>query len=218
MNQRLSDLSAMMHLEPAEEVGCTRVASSSAETKVVKNTPYFVSHAILPNGKNISLLKTLLTSACERNCYYCPFRVGRDFRRATLRPDEMARAFMALHRSGIVEGIFLSSGIAGGSIYTQDKLLATAEILRFNQNFRGYIHLKLMPGAEKAQVERAMQLADRLSLNLEAPNAARWVRLSRTFHLFLSFVSIAYTRLHSYCVTMGFPWGSCHLPRRVIYR
>jgi predicted DNA-binding helix-hairpin-helix protein len=35
-----------------------------------------------------------------------------------------------------------------------------------------------MPGAEQAQVERAMQLADRVSVNLEAPNTARLASLA----------------------------------------
>jgi predicted DNA-binding helix-hairpin-helix protein len=35
-----------------------------------------------------------------------------------------------------------------------------------------------MPGAEKAQVERAMLLADRVSINLEAPNTERLSRLA----------------------------------------
>ena len=45
-------------------------------------------------------------------------------------------------------------------------------------DFQGYIHLKIMPGADKAQVERVMQLADRVSLNLEAPNTERLARLA----------------------------------------
>ena len=44
--------------------------------------------------------------------------------------------------------------------------------------FRGYVHLKIMPGAEKGQVERAMQLANRLSVNLEAPNDSRLHKLA----------------------------------------
>jgi predicted DNA-binding helix-hairpin-helix protein len=40
------------------------------------------------------------------------------------------------------------------------------------------LHLKLMPGAQKAQVERSMQLADRVSVNLEAPNTQRLERLA----------------------------------------
>ena len=168
---RLKLLTDQMHLEPAED------------QKPVCFTPKqqretFVHPAKLPNGKNIKLLKTLLTSACERDCYYCPFRSGRDFRRATFKPDEFASLFMNLHRAEAAEGIFLSSGVAGGGVRTQDKLLDTADILRNKLGFRGYIHLKVMPGAEKSQVERAMQLADRISVNLEAPNSERLTRLA----------------------------------------
>lgn len=160
-----------MTLEPAEDGECPKL--SPRQQKALN-----ISDAVMPNGKRITLLKTLLTSACERNCFYCPFRAGRDFHRATLRPEEMAQAFMSLYRAGIVRGLFLSSGVAGGSIRTQDMLLATAEILRHKHQFKGYLHLKLMPGAEQAQVERAMQLSDRVSLNLEAPNVQRLERLA----------------------------------------
>jgi len=168
---RLKLLTDQMHLEPAED------------QKPVCFTPKqqretFVHPAKLPNGQNIKLLKTLLTSACERDCYYCPFRSGRDFRRATFKPEEFASLFINLHHAGAAEGIFLSSGVAGGGVRTQDKLLDTADILRHKLGFRGYIHLKIMPGAEKAQVERAMQLADRVSVNLEAPNTERLARLA----------------------------------------
>jgi len=168
---RLKLLTAQMHLEPAEDAkpGCF-TPKQQRET--------FVHPAKLPNGQNIKLLKTLLTSACERDCYYCPFRAGRDFRRATFKAEEFASLFMNLRNVGAAEGIFLSSGIAGGGIRTQDKLIDTADILRHKLGFRGYIHLKIMPGAEKSQVERAMQLADRLSVNLEAPNTERLKRLA----------------------------------------
>jgi predicted DNA-binding helix-hairpin-helix protein len=164
--ERLKNLSAQMTLEPEGEATCPDLPE-------FKKSDFTVSHAQLPNGKQISLLKTLLTSACERNCYYCPFRSGRDFRRATLQPAEMARAFDAIYRGGVVEGLFLSSGIIQGGITTQDKLIDTAAILRRKYHYRGYLHLKLMPGAEKAQVEQAMRLADRVSVNLEAPNSHR---------------------------------------------
>ncbi len=164
-------LTSQMRLEPAEDVGCPRRSNP-------KQDSIDVYDAQLPNGKTIRLLKTLLTSACENQCNYCPFRSGRDFRRGTLKPDEMAQVFDAVHRAGIVKGIFLSSGIAGGGIRTQDGIIATAEILRKKYNFQGYIHLKLMPGSERAQVERTMRLANRVSLNLEAPNTLRLRRLA----------------------------------------
>lgn len=163
---RLGFLSAEMDIEPAEDACCFKL--NFRQQSAINIYP-----AVTPNGKRIKLLKTLLTSACERNCNYCPFRAGRDYRRATLSPDEMARLFVSMYRSSLVEGLFLSSGIAGGSLLTLDKIIATADLLRNRYQFKGYLHLKLMPGAEKAQVERVMQLADRVSLNLEAPNTER---------------------------------------------
>jgi len=132
-----------------------------------------IHNAVMPGGKRIALLKTMLTSACERDCAYCAFRQGRDFRRATFTPDELAQLFMRLHGKSIAEGLFLSSGIAGGGPRVQDRLIATAELLRHHYGFRGYIHLKIMPGAEREQVLAAMRLANRVSVNLEAPNTER---------------------------------------------
>lgn len=129
-------------------------------------------------GKRVPLLKTLLTSACERDCYYCPFRAGRNFRRATFKPEEMARVFTQMNQANIASGLFLSSGIIGGGVRTQDKLLDTADILRRKLNFVGYLHLKLMPGLERDQLLRAMELADRVSINLEAPNTERLQKLA----------------------------------------
>ena len=172
----LSLLSGQMELEHAEE-------SRSESAKPACFTPKeqraaFVHPAQLPNGKQIKLLKTLLSSACERDCYYCPFRAGRDFRRASFKPQEFAELFMKLHQSNAAQGIFLSSGIAAGGANTQNKILDTAEILRNKLGFRGYLHLKIMPGAEKGQVERLMQLANRVSINLEAPNTERLAKLA----------------------------------------
>jgi predicted DNA-binding helix-hairpin-helix protein len=126
-----------------------------------------------PGGRRFPLLKAMLTTACERDCHYCAFRAGRKMRRETFKPEEMASAFDELHRKGLVQGLFLSTGILRGGANTQNKLLDTAEILRTRIGYRGYLHLKIMPGVEIGQVERAMQLANRVSINLEAPNAGR---------------------------------------------
>jgi predicted DNA-binding helix-hairpin-helix protein len=58
-------------------------------------------------------------------------------------------------------------GFAWGA-NTQDKILDTAEIRRNKLGFHGYLHLKIMLGAEKGQVQRLRQLADRVSINLKA--------------------------------------------------
>ncbi len=143
-----------------------------------KKSSLGIHMAAMPGGRRMALLKTMLTSACERNCFYCPFRAGRNYRRATFKPEEMATVFTQIAQAGTANGLFLSSGVAGGGVRTQDRLLDTIDILRRKHRFDGYVHLKLMPGVERDQVRRAMQLSDRVSLNLEAPNTARLQKLA----------------------------------------
>ena len=139
---------------------------------------HHIYQAAAAGGQRVPILKTLLTSVCENNCFYCARRAGRDFKRITFKPEEMADAVVRMHQAGAIRGAFLSSGVAGGGLRTQDRILATAEILRRKLGYHGYIHLKIMPGAEQAQVKQAMLLADRVSINLEAPNTNRLQQLA----------------------------------------
>lgn len=135
-----------------------------------------ISQVSTPQGKK-PILKAMLTTACERNCHYCVFRAGRSkTERVTFTPDEMAKSFQTLEQAGQVQGAFISSGIIRGGVTTQDKLIDTAEIIR--RQYQGYLHLKLMPGAEEDQIYRAMQLADRVSINLEGPTEQRLSQLA----------------------------------------
>ncbi len=157
-----------MHIEPDSVIDCRpTINGHTAERRIP------ISEVVKGSGKKMKILKTMLTTACERNCHYCPFRAGRHTRRATFQPEELARIYSRVHAAGAVEGLFLSSGIIKGGLATQDRLLDTAEILRRKLGYRGYLHLKLMPGLERDQLRRAMQLASRVSINLEAPNPTR---------------------------------------------
>ncbi len=137
-----------------------------------------IAHLSTPRGPK-PVLKSMMTTACERNCNYCVFRAGRaKTKRVTFSPDEMASAFETLENSRQVDGLFLSSGIIKGSVTTQDKIIDAADIIRNKQRYRGYIHLKIMPGIEYDQLYRSMQLADRISINLEAPTSERLAALA----------------------------------------
>ncbi len=129
--------------------------------------------AALPDGKTVRLLKVLLTNVCEKNCYYCGVRAGRDVPRTHFTPEELAAAFDQMHRADLVDGLFLSSGLWGNAGQTMDRMIACVELLRTRYRFSGYIHLKLLPGISAAHVEQAVQWADRVSVNLEAPTAER---------------------------------------------
>jgi predicted DNA-binding helix-hairpin-helix protein len=50
-----------------------------------------------------------------------------------------------------------------------DGLIEALELLRERHRFGGYVHVKLVAGAQTAQIERLTALATRVSLNLEAP-------------------------------------------------
>lgn len=134
--------------------------------------------AVMPDGKKVALLKVLQTNVCDNDCYYCATRRSNDVRRIAFSPNELARAFEELALRGRVQGLFLSSGVAGSPTRSMDRMLATAELVRRKQGFRGYIHLKILPGASRAHVEQAMLLADRVSVNLEAPGPDRLARIA----------------------------------------
>ena len=135
---------------------------------------------VTAGNRKMPVLKGMTTTACERDCLYCPFRAGRTaMRRVTPTPDDYAQGFLALYKAGAVEGLFLSSGVIRGGVHSQDSIIDTATILREKYGFRGYMHLKIMPGAERDQVQRTMELADRVSVNLsEAPSADRLAKIA----------------------------------------
>ena len=153
------------------------LADTGAPSSRVPNVSNSVATVAGAGGRRVPLLRILQTSACEKNCYYCPFRAGRRMRRATLTPDDLAAAFGQMIQKRLVEGLFLSSGIIG-TVRTMDRMLETVELVRHKVGWRGYVHLKILPNAEEAQIERAAQLADRLSVNLEAPNEQRLAKLA----------------------------------------
>ncbi|KAF0182210.1 MAG: radical SAM protein [Nitrospirae bacterium] len=132
----------------------------------------------LPQGGYSILLKTLLSNACAHDCKYCPLRAETNVRRCTLQPEEVARIFLEYVRARKVFGLFLSSGVIGTPDCTMDRLNAVARLLRYKYKFRGYIHLKIIPGASDAAIEDSISLASAVSLNIETPGQQHFRALS----------------------------------------
>ena len=133
----------------------------------------------LQNGGRSLLFKTLVSNACTNDCKYCPLRAGQDtVRRCTLSPEEIVSAFLPYWRSGQVVGIFLTSGVCGNPDAAMARMLTTAEILRRRERFRGVLHLKIIPGASDAAIERALALASGVSLNIETAGAEHFAKLT----------------------------------------
>ena len=120
-------------------------------------------------GRKARLLRILMTNACSFNCHYCPMRRDRSMPRTLLKPEELVRIFLEARRRGWCEGLFLTTGIPARPTRVMDDLIRVLELLRERHRFEGYIHVKILAGAEQAQVERITSLATRVSVNLEAP-------------------------------------------------
>ncbi len=132
----------------------------------------------LPNGGTSVLFKTLVSNVCSNDCKYCPLRANQDVRRCTLNEEETVNTFLDYHKRGEVFGLFLSSGVLGTPDATMERLNRIAKILRYRRNYRGYIHLKVIPGASANAIEEAVKLSSAVSLNIETPGAKYLAKLS----------------------------------------
>jgi len=132
----------------------------------------WVYPASLPRGGRSIMLKTLLSSTCVNDCRYCPLRRDQDVRRCTLTPDEVAKAFLEYVQRRNVFGLFLTSGVVRDADTTMDRMIAVARLLRYRHGYRGFLHLKIIPGASDAAIETALGLASAVSLNVEVPKGA----------------------------------------------
>ncbi len=121
------------------------------------------------SGRETRLLRILMTNACSYNCHYCPMRRDRNLPRTLLKPEELVRIFLGALQRGWVDGLFVTTGIPSNPVKVMDDLITALELLRERHRFPGYIHVKLVAGAQAAQIERLTALASRVSVNLEAP-------------------------------------------------
>jgi len=120
-------------------------------------------------GKCVPLLKTLLSNSCKNECAYCTFRAGRNSQRMMWEPKKLAEVTMHLWRERKICGLFLSSSVFQDPDRITESQLEVLRILR-SMGFSGYVHLRLMPGISSHYVREAVELADRVGINLEAPN------------------------------------------------
>lgn len=132
----------------------------------------------LPGGQTRVMFKTLISNACANDCAYCPLRSGRDVRRCTLEPHEIVDSFLGYYRAKAVFGLFISSGVTGTPDAGMERINAVAGILRKREGFRGYLHLKILPGSSDAAIEEAVSLASAVSVNIETPGQEHFRKLS----------------------------------------
>jgi putative DNA modification/repair radical SAM protein len=130
------------------------------------------------NGGSIPILKVLLSNACSYNCAYCVNRKSANVRRASFQPEELARTVSDFSTRGVIQGAFISSGVLGTPDDTMERLIRTAQYLRNRYGYRGYLHLKVIPGASHELVIEAMKYATRVSVNIELPSEESLVKIA----------------------------------------
>ena len=128
-----------------------------------------ICHAYAPDGRCISLLKILLTNFCIYDCAYCVNRVSSNVERARFSVKEVVDLTLNFYKRNYIEGLFLSSGVIRTGDYTMEAMVRVAKSLRLDHDFRGYIHLKLIPEASPELAAEAGLYADRVSINVELP-------------------------------------------------
>ena len=129
-----------------------------------------ICHSFASDGRCISLLKILMTNYCLFDCKYCINRRSNDVPRARFTSEEIAELTINFYRRNYIEGLFLSSGIIQSPDYTCEQLIEALSLLRGKYKFRGYIHVKAIPGADSELINRLGILADRISVNIELPS------------------------------------------------
>ncbi len=154
-------------------------STSKEERRTRGDDGKWVYPVTLPRGGKSVLFKTLLSNVCSNDCKYCPLREQQDIRRCSLAPEETAKVFLDYYNRRKVFGLFLSSGVIGTPDASMDRLNSVAGLLRRKHQFKGYIHLKIIPGASDAAVEQAVSLASAVSLNIETPGEQHLSRLSQ---------------------------------------
>ena len=134
------------------------------ETDKIKNAIYYAKRG----SGEVPLFKILLTNQCNNDCAYCTNCKAHNYQRARLAPDALARIYMDYYDKGLVEGLFLSSGIVKDADTTMEDMVEAVSLLRNKYSYKGYVHLKIIPGASRDHIKHAMQLADRVSINIES--------------------------------------------------
>ncbi len=117
--------------------------------------------------------KHVLIGGCSYDCAYCSFPSRKQ---KVHNPERTALRILETARKYGFRGIFLTSTMGDDPEKAMDLIIDTAECIR--NFYRGYLHLKILPGASRSQIKTAVTYGDRVSINLEAPNGGRLSELS----------------------------------------
>ena len=152
------------------EIGC------SAET--LKNPAVDAAMQIKAAQTPCTPTKLGMCGHCAFNCAYCACRNSSDRRDYLLEPAELARiAAETDKKTGC--GVFITSAIYKTPDTTQERIAKTVRILREELGYTGFLHAKIMPGADPALIAATGRYANRLSVNIEVAKSDTYARIAK---------------------------------------
>lgn len=124
--------------------------------------------------------KIFVAGGCVFNCAYCGCRnslVGERGSYCT-EPRVLANlAAKAAKENG--HGVFVTSAIHKNADHTQELIAETVRCMREQERYHGFIHAKVMPGANPDLIRKTGLNADRLSVNIEVARSEGYARIAK---------------------------------------
>jgi predicted DNA-binding helix-hairpin-helix protein len=135
---------------------------------------------IRSRGAPPKIPKAFVASNCVFNCAYCGCRSSLTGERCGYVNDPRALARLA---AGMAKenghGVFVTSAIYKNADYTQELIAQTVRYMREEEHYHGFIHAKVMPGADPQLIAKTGSGADRLSVNIEVANSEGYARIAK---------------------------------------
>ncbi|HBR32049.1 MAG: hypothetical protein PHD46_02695 [Eubacteriales bacterium] len=124
--------------------------------------------------------KMFLSSTCVFNCAYCGCRCSRREAHENYcnTPEELAKmAVYAAKTNG--RGVFITSAIYKNADITQEMIAESVRIMREELYYTGFLHAKVMPGADPRLIANTGRYADRLSVNIEVARSSGYQKIAK---------------------------------------
>lgn len=165
------DKYTLMQEDAKYEVGCDGDA---------ENTALLCAADIKSKPAPPKIPKMFLSGTCVFNCAYCGCRCSRREEHDSYcnTPLEMAKmAVDAAKNNG--HGVFVTSAIYKNADYTQELLAESVRIMREELFYTGFLHCKVMPGADPLLIAKTGRYANRLSVNIEVAQSTGYERIAK---------------------------------------
>lgn len=152
------------------EVGCDSDAERTAQ---------ICAGAIHGKSAPPKIPKVMLSNNCLFNCAYCCCRSSREKNHIYAnQPRELAKiAVDNAVKNG--HGVFITSAIYKNADNTQEMLAECVRIMREELCYHGFIHCKVMPGADPALIAKTGLFADRMSVNIEVAKSEGYAQIAK---------------------------------------